>query len=53
MTKLLERLHTIYFKAKRCFEDCFIAITNKEGIFKEQQTKNDMLSKHWYSMVET
>jgi len=53
MTELLELLTRSYFKTRHYLEACFILMVNKEETIKEQQVKDDMLCKFWYSMVDT
>lgn len=53
MTELLKLLIKTYFKTRDNLQDCFILMINKEETMKEQQVKDDMLCKYWYSMVDT
>lgn len=53
MIELLELLIKIYFKTRDNLQDCFILMINKDETLKEQQVKDDMLCKYWYSMIDT
>lgn len=53
MTDLLKLLIKSYFKTRDNLQECFIFMINKEETMKEQQVKDDMLCKYWYSMVDT
>lgn len=53
MSELLELLIRSYFKTRHYLEASFIIMINKEDTIKEQQTKDDMLCKYWYSMVDS
>lgn len=53
MNELLELLIRSYFKTRHYLEACFIVMINKEDTIKEQQTKDDMLCKYWYLMVDS
>lgn len=53
MSELLELVIRSYFKTRHYFEAGFTIMINKEDTIKEQQTKDDMLCKHWYSMIDS
>lgn len=53
MTELLKLLIKTYFKTRHYLEAYFILMINNEKTMKEQQVKDNMLYKYWYSMVDT
>lgn len=52
MTELLKRLIVSYVKTRHYLELCFFSMVKMENTIEEEQLKDNILCKYWYSMVD-